>query len=382
MDTTNRASAKIKLAIAIGTAVLLLTGFGLYLRAASKVNDRALASDPKPVTVIEARAGTYRPVRHYVATIEPWVSADVGPQMVAAYADTVLVRPGAMVKRGDVLATLDCRESAATNQAIAMQARAIDARQKALANEAARVNSLLDGGFVAANEAEQKLAASQSQLAELMATQAKLTSASLAVSDCILRSPFDGEVSRRHVDPGGFVRPGTAVVSVVDRSMVRVSADVPESDFEHVAPGTAVRIRLLATGADLVGSIARRSPAASATTRTVHFEIDVSDPDRKIPVGTTAELTIQVGKPEPATVVPGVAGVVRGDHATVYVIEGDIAKKRVVKVKGEAMGTLYLDPSLAAGTKVVTEGRSLLVDGDRVTLQLEPSQADSHASAP
>ena len=366
-----RASARVVLIIVVGTLVLVAIGAALYAHARSKVNDTSLAHDPKAVTVVEAAAGTYRPERHYVGTIEPWVVSDVGPQLISAYVDTVLVRPGADVKRAQVLATLDCRESSATNSAVAAQARAIEAKQKALANEAARVNSLLDGGFVAPNEAEQTLASSQSQLAELMATQAKLAGTSLAVNDCILRAPFDGEISRRAIDPGAFVRPGTSIVTVVDRSTVRVTAEIPESDFAYVAPSTPVAIKVVATGEEIPGTIARRSPAANRQTRTVHFEIDVADPERKLPVGTTAELTIQIGKPEAATVIPGIAASVRSEKATVFIAEGDKAKKIVVPVKGEALGTLYVDPSLAAGTRVVTEGRSLLNDGDRITAKVD-----------
>jgi RND family efflux transporter MFP subunit len=370
----------VALAIAGGTIVVLAAGGLLYARAKSKVNDVALSSAAKPVTVVDAQAGTFQAERHYVATLEPWVIADVGPQVISAYTDTVLVRPGAEVKRGQIIATLDCREAASMNKAVAMQARAIEARQKAVANEAARVNQLLDGGFAAPNEAEQKLASSESQLAELAATEAKMAGTSLAVNDCVLRAPFDGEVSRRLVDPGAFVRPGASVASIVDRSTVRASAEVPEADFANVAPGTPVRIKLLATGDETVGTIARRSPAANASTRTVHFEIDLADPERKIPVGTTADLVIKVGKPEPATVIPGLAAAVRGEKATVFVAEGDVAKKKTIPVKGEALGTLFLDTTLKPGTKVVTEGRSLLAEGDKIDAKAE-SVPVPHASA-
>jgi RND family efflux transporter MFP subunit len=365
-------SAAVVFAIALGTLAVIAVGALLYLRARSKVNDVSLSEAPKSVTVVRAQAGTYRAERHYVATLDPWVVADVGPQVVSAYTDTVLVRPGAEVKRGQIIATLDCRDANASNRAVSMQARAIEARQKAVANEASRIHSLLDGGFVAPNEAEQKLASSESQLAELAATEAKMVGTSLAVNDCVLRAPFDGEVARRLVDPGAFVKPGTAVASLVDRSTVRVIADVPEGDFAIVAPGTPVKIKMLATGGEVSGAISRRSPAASRSTRTVHFEIDLPDPERKIPVGTTADLTIQVGKEEPATVLPSLAASIRGEKATIFVAEGDRAKKLVVTVKGESLGTLFLDVALKPGTLVVTEGRSLLGEGDKIDAKEEP----------
>src|SRR5262249_9883274 len=256
-----------------------------------------LASAPKLVTVIAAIAASYRPSRTYVGTLEPWVEAKIGPQLVSAYVDTVLVRPGAVVKKGDVLATLDCRNASASSQAVAMQARALEARQQAILHESTRVQELLDGGFVSPNEAEQKSAQSAEQEAQLLATRAKLLGTSLEVNDCVLRAPFAGEVATRSIDPGAFARPGTSIVSIVDRGTIRIVADAPEADFNVIAPGSKVEVHLLATKKDLSGTIARRAPAADPTTRTVHFELDIDDPTRELPVGTTADLHIDVGNP-------------------------------------------------------------------------------------
>jgi RND family efflux transporter MFP subunit len=188
----------------------------------------------------------------------------------------------------------------------------------------------------------------------------------------VLRAPFDGEIAERVADPGSFARPGTSILSVVDRSTVRVSLDVPETDYALVEPGREVELRLLATGASLRAKISRRSPAADASLRTVHVEVDVADPARAIPVGTTADLLIDVGEPIPAAELPLAAASVRGDKAVVFTVEGGIAKRVSVPVVGESKGSLFVDPSLV-GKAIVVEGRSLLSDGDRV---------DAHAEAP
>ena len=369
--------------IVIAGAVLAVLALGAFMmmRADAKTNKVALSSAPKPVTVVGAKAATFRPSRIYIGTLEPWVQASIGPQLVSAYVDTVLVRPGAVVKRGEVLATLDCRNAGAAQQAVASQARAIDARQKALANESARTQGLLDGGFVSPNEAEQKSAQNQAELAELEATKAKLSSTVLEVNDCILRSPFDGEVSRRAIDPGAFVRPGAAIVSVVDRSTIRLTADAPEVDFDVVSPTTKVTVHVFATNKDLPAIITRRTPAADLTTRTVHFEIDIPDPKREIPVGTTGEVRISVGEPVPATEIPLYAATLRGTKATVYVVEGDVARAKTLLVKGESGGSLFLAPVLTAGSRVVTEGRALLSDGDKVVAKEAEAPVPSVSSA-
>jgi RND family efflux transporter MFP subunit len=361
----------VPVALSAATLGVLAGGALLIRRAESKTNDVALASSPKPVTVTVARAQSYQATRVYVGTLEPWLTANVGPQLVSAYVDTVLVRPGTVARRGDVLATLDCRDRSAESQAVAGEARAIDARQKALASEAARLHTLLAGNFVSPNEAEQKVAQSDAEHAKLDAMRAKLSQKSLEVSDCILRAPFDGEVATRTIDPGAFVRPGIPIVSLVDRSTVRLVADVPEVDFDVVAPGRKVRIEVAATRRSLVGEISRRAPNADATTRTIHFEVDLSDPERHIPTGTTGEVHLAVGEPVPATVIPVYAASVRGKKATLFVIEGEVAHARTVRVLGEANGQLFLAADLPPGALVVAEGRALLSDGDHVRVKVD-----------
>lgn len=367
----------VPMVIVAATAGLLVTGGLMVVHAEAQTNKVAMSESAKPVAVIPAAATTFRPSRGYVGTLRPWVEAKIGPQLVAAYVDTVLVRPGAVVKKGDVLATLDCRNAGATNQAVAMQARAIEAQQEAASHEAARIHGLLDGGFVSANEVEQKTAQSSAQQAELLATKAKLLGASLQVRDCVLRAPFDGEVATRTIDPGAFVKPGVSIVSLVGRSTVRVVADAPEVDFSVVEPGTQVHLHVLSTNQDLTAVVARRAPAADLATRTVHFELDVPDPERQLPVGTTAELRIDVGEPQPAVEVPLYCATVRGDKASVFVVENGVARKRAYHLKGEFEGKLFLDTELAPGTPVVSEGRTLLSDKDQVKATPDPTVASA-----
>lgn len=371
-------SKRLRLAIPIGVILLLLGLFGLFWHARSQTNHVALSDAPKPVTVVKAEATTYRPRRQYVGTLEAWNAARVGPQFVSAYVGSVLVRPGAIVKRGDVLATLDCRNATAASRETAAQAQSVQEQQQAIAHETQRTEELKKGGFASENEIEQLSAKAASDKSRVESLKASLSARALSVSDCVLRSPFDGEVADRFVDPGAYVRPGEPLVQVVDRNIVRVTGDAPESDFAVVSVGVIVDIEVEATGQHVEGKIARRSPAADPVTRTVHFEIDLENASHVLPVGTTGRLTIDVGKPQPAVRVPLQAATVRQSSATIFALQGDVAKRQTVKVLGERGGDLMLDPKLEAGTEVVLEGRDLLDDGDRV--QAKVQQQSSEAS--
>jgi RND family efflux transporter MFP subunit len=367
--------------VIIVTGAVSVLGIGALLvhRAESKVNHVPLAAAAKPVTAVAAQETTFRESRTYIGTLRPWIEAPVGPQFVSAYVNDVFVRPGATVKRGEVLATLDCRNASAASQAVAAEARAINERQRAVSDEAARMETLLDGGFIDPNSVQLKKAQSASELANLAAQRAKLATQNLAVDDCVLRAPFNGEIATRTIDPGAFVRPGTAIVSVVDRTTVRATFDVPEDDFGVVAPSTSLSVRALATNKTFDGTIARRSPSADPDTRTVHAEVDIPDPDRLIPVNTTGEIRIEVGQPAPAVAIPIDAATINGSKAVVFLVEKGVAHKATFRVLGERESTLYVETALRPGTQVVTEGRALLAEGDAVAAKVVAFAAASSA---
>lgn len=365
-DMSKKNAGPLSVTIIVAGLLLLGAGGAMVVRSERRTNKVPMSASPKPVTVIRAKEATYRRSRAYVGTLHPWVEANVGPQLVSAYVDTVLVRPGATVRRGDVLATLDCRNASAASSAIAMGARAVEARQRALANEATRTQKLLDRGYASANETEQLLAQSAAESAQLEAQRATLAKSSLEVGDCVLRAPFDGEIGDRFADPGTFVRPGSAIVSVIDRGTVRFAADAPEIDFAVVAPDTPVKIHADAVDLALEGKIARRAPHADRDTRTVHFEVDFPNPTHAIPVDTTAEVRIDYGDVIQVTELPLYAATVRGKRATVFTVVDEVVRAKSVAVVGELGGALFVDRAIEPNAAVVTEGRALVADGDRV----------------
>jgi multidrug efflux pump subunit AcrA (membrane-fusion protein) len=102
------------------------------------------------------------------------------------------------------------------------------------------------------------------------------------------------------------------------------------------------------------------------------FEVDLPNASREIPVGTTAEIHVDVGEPAPAIEIPLLAAKIRGNTATVFVVEEAVAKKISVDLVGERSGSAFVSPkSLKPGTRVVTQGRSLLANNDRVAAKLE-----------
>lgn len=360
---------KVPLTIAVGTVIAIGVGQFLFERGTA-THGRALADAPRAVTAVKAETTTFQPERRFVGTVEPWTEAQIGPQVVAAYVKDVRVRPGARVQSGELLATLDCRSASAMARANEAQAQAIEKMQQAISNEAKHMQNLAGTGYISQTEAEKRSALSVSEAARATAMRAELAGSHVAVSDCALRAPFAGEIGFRYADPGAFAAPGSHLLSVVDRDTVRIVVDVPETDFDNVAPGTPVRVHFLTTGRDVQAEVTRRSPEADPATRTVEIEIDLPNQDRSLPIHTTAEVRVKVGSPKPAVRLPLLAATIRGQKARLFVIKDNVAHQEVVPVLGDTGGALFVKPELPKHAVVVTEGRTGLHDGDRVAANL------------
>jgi multidrug efflux pump subunit AcrA (membrane-fusion protein) len=132
-----------------------------------------------------------------------------------------------------------------------------------------------------------------------------------------------------------------------------------------------VTIRSLATGGSLTSRVSRRSPSADVNSHSVSVEIDLNDDEKLLPLGTTAEVITQLGEPMNASEIPANAAKVRGDVATLMVLDGESVSRLRVKLLGERDGKLYVEPSLTPGTQVVVDSDRQLHDGDHVTIRKE-----------
>ena len=142
----------------------------------------------------------------------------------------------------------------------------------------------------------------------------------------------------------------------------------------EIVPATKEgQLLIYATKLTIAARIARRAPSADPTTRTVHVEADIPNPDRRIPVFTTGQFLVGVGNPVPAVELPLVSATVKGSKAMVYLVKDGVARSTPLHYLGELGGAVFVEPdaALTEGTLAVTEGRALLSNGDRVDASLD-----------
>ena len=89
---------------------------------------------------------------------------------------------------------------------------------------------------LAANEALIR-GANENSTPDVLVAQAKLKQALLDLERTEIKAPFDGVVTRRNIQVGQRVAPGTVLMMVVPTSQLYVDANFKESQLEKVLPG-------------------------------------------------------------------------------------------------------------------------------------------------
>ncbi|MBB3226566.1 RND family efflux transporter MFP subunit [Luteibacter sp. Sphag1AF] len=210
------------LAVAIGSA-LWLTGGPPPTHAAEPM--------PAPeVTVAQVLLRTVDDSNTFTGRIQAVDTIQIRPR-VGGYVDTVHFREGAMVKKGQLLFTIDPRPfRAETDRLAANLSQARSELALAEAN-AARGAKLVEQHAVSREEADRLNTAAASARAQVASTGAALDAARLNLNFTEVRAPIDGRVSNAVVTPGNLVTSADVLTSVVSVDPMYVYFDVDEQTF-------------------------------------------------------------------------------------------------------------------------------------------------------
>ena len=186
-------------------------------------------------------------------------------------------------------------------------------------------------------------------------------------------SPVDGFVGRRYLDPGAYVTSNTAVVSVVDISLVRMVANLVERDLRLVEEGVRAQIEVDAFPSEMFdGRIARIAPVLDPATRTAEIEIEVPNTDFRLKPGMYARVSLVVGAKSQALVVPREAVVLRTTARGVFRVDetGGAPTAQFVALAIGLEDEQYVEvgDGIAEGDRVVTTGAAGLQHGDPILL--------------
>jgi RND family efflux transporter MFP subunit len=150
-----------------------------------------------------------------------------------------------------------------------------------------------------------------------------LKSAQSDLDAAVVRAPFAGTITQISAAEGDQIGAGTAIMTLLDPSLIQISASLDESSVGKVKAGQSVTVAFDALpGTVFTGQIAGVTPAGTSSQGVVTFPITVVFDPRGTPIaaGLTANLTITTERKENALAVPSRAVKRQGPQTTVDVI--------------------------------------------------------------
>ena len=189
---------------------------------------------PPSVTVLAPLQQEIQEWDEFTGRIDAIETVEIRPR-VSGYVDKVHFKSGQMVKKGDLLYTIDARPF----QALLDRAEAELLRAKTKLDltkmEMDRADRLTAAKAISGEEAETKSMAHREAGDALRSAEAAVKAVALDVEFCSVRSPILGRVSREMVTPGNYVSGvagfTTLLTTVVNAEQVYAYADVDESTF-------------------------------------------------------------------------------------------------------------------------------------------------------
>jgi multidrug efflux system membrane fusion protein len=341
--------------------------------------ERPEDEDAVPVVVAKVERGSIPVELHAIGTGQAFQTVSVESQ-VAGIVQDVHYRQGQLVRKGDLLVTLDERPF----QAALSRAEAALARDKAQAQlghvQLERNDALALKGLISKDQHDQSLAASTAAEATVRSDEAALEAARIDLSYCSVYAPIRGITGAQLVYPGATVKANDAPVLVVinEVSPIYVAFSVPQQYLDRIRTFMArSRLSVRATppggGAPEDGVLTFVDNTVDPTTGTVKLMASFENADQRLWPGQFSDVLLRLDEETNVLIVPpqAVQAGQQGDY--VFVVEPDLTvAARQVTVGKTVEDKAQILEGLSLGDTVVTDGQVRLAPGTRVYIAKRP----------
>lgn len=337
-----------------------------HAAATAAANNKTEGSE---IQSVSGRPTEWKPAVQIDGTVLPIEEAELTFKLPGRV-QSVRVKVGQRVNRGETLATLESAEAEAQLEAARAQVRSMEAQLAMVKDSSARVTTLVQKG--AGSEAMGIEAGARHDLtvAQLDAARAQLKLAEASVRNHVLSAPFPGTVTRVPSGPGAVINPGmpgAALFHLADTRRLRLTGSVNEAEVSLIKVGSEVRVEN--AGRKYAGKITAVLGSVDPVTRRVPVEAELDNDgkngDAVLFAGSYVRATLLGATPESVLSLP--ASTLRpGTQDEVMLIEsGKLRSRRIQFVHADG-GTLLVRAGLLPTDKVWLNPTNEARDGDVV----------------
>ena len=340
--------------IIAGVALIGLVMFKLVSNKKTTENRVYQYDKEKPITVSvdTIRLQNIVDVGNYTGTFEPnketKISADIQGKIIA-----VLVDIGSYVSKGQTLIQLD-------NSLLKLQLQTVEVQIEGLEDDVKRYTILTEADAVQGVQLEK---------ARLGLKSAKIQRATLLeqISKTSIKAPFNGVVTAKLNEEGGFAAPGVPLLQITDISTLRFTVNVPENDLVKFQNNQTYKINAdVYPDISLSGKVSMiGSKANMGNSFPIQFQV-ANTKNLSIKSGMFGKVNLSETKQEQGILIPTSAITEENGIAKVYVIKNGKAVLQAITTSKTIGNKTLVSSGLNENDIIVTNGFINLFDGANI----------------
>ncbi len=310
--------------------------------------------EPVGVYVQEITVGSSRASSGYVGTVEPSRSALISSRHSGTLT-ALEVKRGERVSKGQVIAIVESQSvKSAYDMAQASLAQAEDGYKRA--------RQVHESGSIA----DVKMVEVDSKLKQARAAAA---SASKALEECTIRSPFDGVINEILTEEGVSVDPLGPVARIVDISSPEIRFSIPENEIGAAYEGQRVSIEI---GALNLGGIPARIESKGVVASPLSHCYECTAALQTVPQGLMPGMVCKVslsGDEVSGAVIPASIVQTGSDGRYVWLVRDGIVHRQPIKLGGFSGKGVLVTEGLGDGDQVIVRGYQKVSSGMKVKIE-------------
>lgn len=296
----------------------------------------------------------------------------------------VHVTEGQLVRRGQVLFTLDSR----LNQAILAQQEAQLAANRAqivrFQADAVRYQSLRGEGFAAQQRFEQATAEAAAAVANARATEALIQQTRLNIEFATITAETEGKLGVLPLRVGNVVRQAENVpmATITQMDPILVQFSVPERWLPQIRAALnagEVPVQALGdgeTGQPAEGTLVFVDSAVDVATGTIQLRARFDNPGGTLWPGQYVRVTVVPSVEQDAISIPSAAVQTGQQGRYIFVLAPDgTARRRAVQLVRTLRDRAVVRGEIAAGDKIIVDGAQRVTEGARAVERNAPPAA-------